>query len=212
VFRGDKGGWRPAPIDADPDFFADRPLPPLTGVLVALAILVGAVYARGRLVSDTLRLDAGAGATVHLFSGQGSAAFAVSTGGDYFKDSKTWWQYSDARPPIDFRTRWANLGNETRFNRFGFVVIREPSRGNVLGVLVPCLPIAAALASMAVVRVAWYRAITRRKNRILAGQCPDCGHPMGGLAERCAHCGRARVRGGMRVGKVRNAEPARKAA
>jgi hypothetical protein len=187
-------------------------LPPLTGVLVALAILVGAVYARGRLVSDTLRLDAGAGATIHLFSGQGSAAFAVTTGGDYFKDKKTWWQYADARPPIDFRTRWASLRNETRFNRFGFVVIREPGRGNVLGVLVPCLPIAAALAAVAAARAAWYRAFTRRRSRILAGQCPDCGHSMGALAERCSYCGRPRVRGGVRIGRVRNADPARKAA
>jgi uncharacterized OB-fold protein len=82
----------------------------------------------------------------------------------------------------------------------------------VRGVLVPCLPVAAALASVAAVRAAWYRAFTRRRNRILAGQCPDCGHDMRGLAERCAHCGRPRVRGGMRVGKVRNAEPSRKAA
>jgi hypothetical protein len=181
-------------------------------VLVALSILVGAVYARGRLVSDTLRLDAGAGATIHLFSGRGSAAFAVTTGGDYFKDRKTWWQYGEGRPPTDFHARWANLGSQTRFDRFGFVVIREPARGKVLGVLAPCLPIAAALASIAAARIAWYRAVTRRRRRILAGQCPDCGHAMGALAERCAHCGRPRVRGGVRIGKVRNAEPARKAA
>jgi hypothetical protein len=188
---------------------------------------------RGRYVSDTVRVNAGGGYTLHAFCGQGSVALALTLGGEYFKEKKEpakpesgkaviqlgpeagtpaaakaaaspWWFYSAARPPIDFRTRWANLGNETRFNRYGFVTIREPSRGTVFGGLAPCLPVAAGLAAVAFVRAAWFRLYTRRRRRIIAGLCPDCGHDMRALVDRCPNCGRARARGGMRIRGVRD--------
>jgi hypothetical protein len=196
------------PIGPDLDT-TDRPTPPLTGVLLALAILAGAVWLRGGVVADTLRLDAGAGATVHFFSGQGSFAAAVTTSGEYFKDKKTWWQYAEARPPVDFRARWANLVEEKRFDRHGFIAIREPGRGTVGGLLVPLAPVSAALGAVALARVAWYRLFTRRRRRILAGMCPGCGNPTPGMAERCGNCGR-RTR--LRIDRPRNADAPRKAA
>ena len=183
---------------------------------MALSILLGSLWVRGRYVSDTARVDGGSGLTLHAFSGHGSGAVAVTTGGDYFKSDKDgkkpWRSYSAARPPIDFHARWAGLGAETRYNRGGFVVIREPSRGTVFGVLVPYATVAPALLGLAVVRVAWYRLYSRPRRRIRAGLCPDCGHEMRSLAERCANCGRKRTRGEFRIGRVKNAEPARRAA
>ena len=190
----------------------DRATPPLTALLIATAVLFAALWLRGQYVSDTLRLDAGGGTTVHAFCGQGSVAFALTSGGDYFKDKKTAWTYAAGRPPVDFRARWANLGAEVRFHRAGFVAIREPARGTTFGFLAPCLPVAAALASVAAVRVAWYRLHTRRRRRILAGLCPACGHDMLALTERCSNCGRPRARGGMRIGRVRNSGPTSRAA
>ena len=177
-------------------------------------MLLGSLWLRGRLVSDTFRVNGGAGITLHAFCGSGSVALAVTRGGEYFRkdpDGKTpGWAYSAARPPIDFHARWSNLGNETRFNRAGFVTLREPSRGTLFGVLAPCAPTAAGLAGGAVVRVAWFRLFTRRRRRLLAGLCPACGHDMRALVERCTHCGRPRARGGLRID--RGAESHRRAA
>lgn len=192
-----------------------RAAPPLTALVLAVAVLFAALWFRGRSVSDTLRVSAGGGYTLHAFSGQGSAALALTHGGEYFtkdNDRPRWWAYAAATPPVDFRTRWANLGDETRFDQYGFVLIREPRRGTVLGVLAACLPLAAGLAGVAVVRLAYWRLWARRRGRILAGLCPDCGHEMRGLAERCPDCGRPRVRGGFRIGRVRGDAPARRAA
>jgi hypothetical protein len=192
-----------------------RAAPPLTALLLAVAVLFAALWFRGRTVSDTLRVSAGGGYTVHAFSGQGSAALLLTRGGDYFardNDRPQWWAYAAATPPIDFRTRWANLGDETRFADYGFVVIRGPQRGTVLGVLGPGLPMAAGLAGIALVRLAYWRLWARRRGRIVAGLCPDCAHDMRGLAERCPGCGRPRVRGGFRIGRVRGDAPARRAA
>jgi hypothetical protein len=163
-------------------------------------------------VSDAVRADASRGVTVHGFCGQGSVAIAFTQGGEFFKDKKTWWDYSAARPPVDFAARWANLGDETQFNQGGFVVIREPTRGTVFGLLVPCVPLAAGVAAVALVRVAYWRLYARRKARILAGLCPACGHGMPGLTERCPNCGRPRVRGGYAVGRARADSPTRRAA
>ena len=196
-------------------------------------------------MSDTARLNAGGGYTLHAFGGQGSVALLLTSGGEYFKDKeaakpaaskgdggktviqigpepvaptpteaalRSWWSYSAARPPIDFRTRWANLGTETRFNEHGFVTIREPSRGTVFGQLAPIGPIGAGLATFAILRVLWYRLYTRRRRRIVAGMCPDCGHDMRALVERCPNCGRPRSRGGMRISRVRNVDDKRRAA
>jgi hypothetical protein len=124
----------------------------------------------------------------------------------------SWWFYSAARPPIAFHARWSNLGSETQYNRGGFVAIREPSRGTVAGGLAPCLPVAAGLAAVAAVRVVWFRLYTRRRGRIIAGLCPDCGHDMRALVERCPNCGRPRSRGGMRINRPRNADEKRRAA
>ena len=184
--------------------------------MIALGVLVGALWLRGQYVSDTFRLAAGSGYTLHAFCGQGSVAFVVTTGGDFFKDKpdgsqKDWWFYSAARPPIDFHSRWANLGDETRFNEAGVVVIREPTRGTVFGLLAPCMPAAPVLPGFAVARLLWYRLYTRRRRRVLAGLCPDCGHDMRTLTERCPNCGRPRTRGGMRIGRVRNAPDKRAA-
>ena len=175
-------------------------------------MLLAALWLRGRYVSDTVRVDAGGGATVHAFCGRGGVAVALTSGGDYFKDKKARWTCAAARPPVDFHARWASLGAEVRLNRGGFVAIRGPARGTIFGVLAPCLPVAAALASVAAARVAWHRLYTRRRRRILAGLCPDCGHDMLALAERCSNCGRPRARGGMRIGRVRNGGPSRRAA
>lgn len=173
------------------------------------------MWARGRIVADTLRLDAGAGLTFHFFSGSGSLALAATDGGDYFKarndGSKTWWVYSPSRPPIDFQTRWKNLGNETRFARGGLVVIRDPARGTIGGLLIPCLPVAGAVAALSIGRLLWYRFHARKRRRIRAGLCPDCGHDMRTLTERCAQCGRARVRG-MRVRHVHKQDSSSRAA
>lgn len=142
----------------------------------------------------------------------------MTRGGEYFKkdegkeDARQWWSYTEARPPIDFHARWANLGDETRYNQHGFVYIREPSRGTLFGVLVPALPVGAALTTLAVVRLLYWRLWARRRGRIRAGLCPDCGHEMRGLAERCPDCGRPRVRGGFRIGRARNATITRRAA
>ena len=163
-------------------------------------------------MSDALRVDASRGVTVHGFCGQGSVALALTEGGDYFKEKKTWWAYSAARPPIDFAARWSNLGDETRFSGSGFVVIREPTRGTVFGLLVPCVPLAAGVAALALARVAWWRLYARRRARILAGLCPACGHDMRALTERCPNCGKPRVRGGYAVGRTRADGPTRRAA
>ena len=178
-------------------------------------MFLAAVWFRGRTVSDTLRVSAGGGVTVHAFSGQGSTAVAVTRGGEYLpkdKDNPQWWSYASATPPIDFRSRWANLGEEVQFNEKGFVVIRAPQRGTLFGVLVPCLPLSAALAGVAVVRFAYWRLWARRRRRVLAGLCPDCGHDMRSLAERCPDCGRPRARKAMRIGLARGEAPARRAA
>jgi hypothetical protein len=182
----------------------ERAAPPCTALLLAVALLLGAVWFRGGLVSDTFRLKAGGDVTLHAFSGQGSVAVALTEGGEFFKDKAAWWAYSESRPPIDFYARWTNLGDETQFSGAGFVVIREPSRGTIFGVLVPCMPLAPAVAAFAVARLAYWRLYARRRARVLAGLCPDCGHDMHALSERCSNCGRPRVRGGFRVGRVRN--------
>ena len=161
------------------------------------------------------RLSAGGGVTLHAFSGRDSVALAVTRGGDYFpkdKDRSQWWAYASATPPIDFRSRWANLGDEVQFDQSGFVVIRAPQRGTVIGLLAPCLPLAAALSGVAFMRLAYWRLWARRRRRIAAGMCPDCGHDMRSLAERCPGCGRARARGTWRIGGVRNDAPSRRAA
>jgi hypothetical protein len=150
--------------------------------------------------------------TLHLFSGQQSVAFAVTKGGEFFKDSKQWWAYAAAAPPLDFHARWTNLGDETRFNSYGFVVIREPTRGTLFGLLFPALPVACGIAAVALTRLAWWRLYARRKKRILAGLCPDCGHEMRSLAERCANCGRPRTRGGWPIGRGRLDSSGRRAA
>lgn len=180
------------------------------------------MWLRGRHVSDTLRVDGGSGVTLHGFSGGGSVALAVTDGGDYFKEkkdaanvvanpaSRSWWFYSAARPPIDFHARWSNLGDETRYSRGGLVFIREPARGTTFGLLLPCAPLGAGLAALAVLRVAWYRLFTRRRRRIRAGLCPTCAHEVRGLVERCVNCGTPRAR--MRIGRVRNADLTRRAA
>jgi hypothetical protein len=187
-------------------------VPRLTALLLAVAVFVAAVWLRGRYVSDAARVNVAGETTLHVFSGQGSVAFAVTSGGEFFKDKKEWWAYSAGRPPIDFHARWTNLGDETRFNSYGFVVIREPTRGTVFGLLAPALPLACAIAGFTLARLAWYRLYTRRRRRILSGMCPDCGHDMRTLAERCANCGRPRVRGGWRIGKARNEPPVRRVA
>lgn len=200
--RGDKrnGGVLIGPES----YVTERAAPPCTALLLALALLLGAVWFRGGMVSDIFRVKASGDVTLHAFSGDGSAAFLITSGPDFFKDKALWWSYSAARPPVDFHARWTNLGDETQFSGAGFVVIREPSRGTVFGVLVPCVPLAPAVAALALARVAYWRLFARRRARVLAGLCPDCGHDMRGLSERCGNCGRPRVRGGFRIGRVRN--------
>ena len=191
----------------------DRTVPRFTGLLLALAVLFGAAWVRGRVVSDTVRaLSPVRDWTFHGFCGQGSVAFAVTGGPKAFQFGLKRFEYVPTKPPIDFRARWANLGDETRFNAGGFVVLRKPSAGTVVGVLVPCLPIAGGLVALAAARVVWFRLWTRRRRRMLAGQCPDCGDDMRALSERCGNCGRPRVRGGIRIGRTRGDAPARRAA
>ena len=192
---------------------AIRAVPRFTALLLALALVVGAAWFRGTVVTDTVRLRPPVRDwTFHVFSGQGSVAVAVTGGQQAFKFGLKTFEHVPSKPPIDFRTRWSNLGEETRFARGGVVVIRDAGRGTIGGVLVPCVPIAAGLATLAVVRVAWWRLWTRRRRRMLNGQCPACGEDMRALAERCGNCGRPRVRGGIRVGRTRADEPARRAA
>ena len=194
----------------------DRTVPRFTALLLAVALLLGAAWVRGRVVSDTVRvLSPVRDWTFHGFCGRGSVAFAVTGGPKAFQFGLKRFEHVPTKPPIDFHARWAGLGEETRLNAGGFVVLRNPGAGTYVGVLVPCLPIAGGLAALAAARVVWFRLWTRRRRRMLAGQCPDCGEDMRALSERCGNCGRPRVRGGIRISRTRadqSAQSARRAA
>ena len=180
--------------------FTDRGTPRWTALLLALALALGAAWYRGQGVSDTARYKLNvAGVTLHGFSGAGSLAVAITRGNEFFKDPFQTFEHARSRPPINFRERWSNLGPETRFSRHGFVLIREPSRGTVGGVLIPAGPVACGVVVFAGVRFVVWRAWGRRRGRQFAGLCPACGHEVGAFMERCPGCGRARTRGSVRV-------------
>jgi hypothetical protein len=172
--------------------------------LLALGLALGAMWVRGGSVSDTVRYKVGfGGLTVHGFSGGGSLAVAVTRGVEFFKDPFKRLDHARSTPPIDFHRRWANLGGETRYNANGVVLIREPSRGTVGGVLIPCGPVAGGLVVLAGVRYIAWRAWGRRRRRAGAGLCPDCGHDMSTFVDRCPDCGRTRTRGMFRIRRPR---------
>lgn len=160
------------------------------------------MWFRGRGVSDTFRYKLGFGdLTAHAFSGDGSVAVALTRGVTFSKDLFKTYEHTTSKPPIDFRDRWSNLGPETRFSKHGFVVIREPSRGTVGGVLIPPGMVAGVLVTFAGIRYVAWRAWGRRRKRLRAGLCPGCGHDMGSFTERCPGCDRPRKRGSVLISR-----------